>query len=250
MMLNETQLEIFSRQIMLPELGVKGQEKLLSSAVLVCGVGGLGSPAAVYLAAMGIGRIGLVDGDVIALSNLNRQWLYSPAEVGRLKVEVAAERLRHFHPDVTIISYAEMINESNAAQLIDGYDIMIDGLDNISARLSLNDACIKGEKPFIHGGISRFFGQIMTVVPGKSPCLRCLLSDEGSKVEQKKKTGIIGAAAGVVGALQAIEAAGLQDKVKVIGYNGDKEALENVKSGRLVATMKSQPVEIGKAIID
>lgn len=204
-MLNEKQLETYSRQMILPEVGLEGQEKLLSSTVLICGVGGLGSPVALYLAAMGIGRIGLVDGDTVSLSNLNRQLLYTPADVGRLKAKVAAERLGEQNPDISIVPYAEMLTKDNAPGLFDGYDIIVDCLDNFAARFILNDVCLNQNKPFVHAGVSHLSGQVMTVIPSKSPCLRCLLPEGDKEYKDEDIKGIIGATAGVVGAFQATE---------------------------------------------
>jgi len=193
----------YARQICLPELGSSGQEKLLSSSVLICGCGGLGSPVALYLAAMGIGHIGLVDSDEVAWSNLNRQLLYTPADLGKSKVACAAERLRQFNPDIEITAYPLRLDALNIVPIIKGYDIMVDCLDNLESRFILNDACIKQRKPFIHAGVAHLSGQIMTVIPGKSPCLRCLLP-QGHK-ESTANKGIIGATAGVMGSLQATE---------------------------------------------
>jgi len=204
-MLNETQLEIYNRQIMIPQIGLGGQEKLISSQVLICGVGGLGSPVALYLAAMGIGHIGLIDGDTVSLSNLNRQLLYSPADVCRLKVEVAEERLRCLNPQISVSAYGQTLTEDNAARLIGGFDIIVDCLDSLAARFILNDACILQDKPFVHAGVSCLSGQIMTVIPHKSPCLRCIFAGGDKRSGQTNAKGIVGATAGVIGSLQATE---------------------------------------------
>ena len=192
----------YARQISLPEMGIAGQDKLLASSVLICGCGGLGSPAAFYTAAMGVGCIGLVDNDVVSRSNLNRQLLYTPADVGKSKVACAAARLRQFNPHISVNAYPLYIDATNIGPVVKDYDIIIDCLDNLDSRLLLNDACVTEKKPFIHAGVAHLSGQVMTVIPGQSACLRCLLP-----VSQKKDAptrGVIGAAAGVIGSLQAL----------------------------------------------
>lgn len=232
-MLNETQLKIYNRQIMLPQIGLGGQEKLISSQVLICGVGGLGSPVALYLAAMGIGHIGLIDGDTVSLSNLNRQLLYSPADVGRLKVEVAEEQLHRLNPQISVSAYAQTLTEDNAARLISGFDIIVDCLDSLAARFILNDACILQDKPFVHAGVSGLSGQIMTVIPHKSPCLRCLLPGSDSGEEQTNVKGVLGATAGAIGSIQATEVfkyllgLPLNDRGLLI-YDGIRSSLQNI----------------------
>jgi len=201
--MNDRQREIYSRQIILPGLGEAGQERLLASSVLICGVGGLGAPVALYLTAMGVGRLGLVDGDQVAWSNLNRQLLYTPADVGRAKVQAAAERLRQLNPELKIETHQMNLTEENAAQLVSGYDIAADCLDNFAGRFILNDACLAMGVPFVHAGVRALSGQTMTVLPGRGPCLRCLLPGGHSDDKGPWGPGIIGATAGVLGSLQA-----------------------------------------------
>lgn len=203
--MKDKQLEMYSRQIMLPEMGRAGQEKLLASSVLICGMGGLGSGVALYLAALGIGRIGLVDGDTVSLSNLNRQILYTTADLGRPKAQTAAERLRAQNPDVAAEPYQELLTAANAGKIIDKYDIVADCLDNFDSRFVLNDACLALGKVFVHAGVYHLSGQTITVVPGKSPCLRCLFPHGYQPPPGDERKGIIGATAGVLGCMQAVE---------------------------------------------
>lgn len=206
MALNELSREIYQRQILLPELGEAGQEKLAASSVMVCGCGGLGSPALLYLAALGIGRLGLLDGDVISYSNLNRQVLYGRSDVGRRKAEAAAERIRFLNPDIKLDVYAEYLTEENASSLLSGYDLALDCLDNFPSRFILNDACVSLGIPFIHGGVNRLRGQTMTVIPGRTACLRCLFPDGAEDAPDTDDKAIIGATAGVIASLQVTEA--------------------------------------------
>ncbi|MBQ1342676.1 MAG: HesA/MoeB/ThiF family protein [Firmicutes bacterium] len=206
MALNELSREIYQRQILLPELGEDGQEKLAASSVLVCGCGGLGSPALLYLAAMGIGRLGLLDGDVVSYSNLNRQVLYGRSDVGRRKAEAAAERIRFLNPDIKLDVHGEYLTEDNASSLLFGYDLALDCLDNFPARFILNDACLSLDIPFIHGGVNRLRGQTMTVIPGRTACLRCLFPGGIEDAPDTDDKAIIGATAGVIASLQVTEA--------------------------------------------
>ena len=171
------QLERYSRHIILKEVGVKGQKKLLNAKVLIIGAGGLGAPAALYLAAAGVGTIGIADADEVDLSNLQRQVIHTTADVGKLKVESAAETMKAINPDVTVNTYHTFVDSSNIMDLIKDYDFILDGTDNFPAKFLINDACVMAEKPFSHAGIIRFQGQLM-----------------------------IGAMGGVIGSLQAMEA--------------------------------------------
>ena len=167
------QLERYSRHIILKEVGVKGQKKLLNAKVLIIGAGGLGAPAALYLAAAGVGTIGIADADEVDLSNLQRQVIHTTADVGKLKVESAAETMKAINPDVTVNTYHTFVDSSNIMDLIKDYDFILDGTDNFPAKFLINDACVMAEKPFSHAGIIRFQGQLMTYVPGQGPCYRC-----------------------------------------------------------------------------
>ena len=202
------QLERYSRHIILQEVGVKGQKKLLNASVLIIGAGGLGAPAALYLAAAGVGTIGIVDADEVDLSNLQRQVIHTTNDVGKAKVKSAAETMEAINPDVTVKTYRTFVDSSNIMDLIKDYDFIIDGTDNFPAKFLINDACVMAEKPFSHAGIIRFKGQLMTYVPGEGPCYRCVFKKPPPKdaVPTCKQAGVIGAMGGVIGSLQAMEA--------------------------------------------
>lgn len=202
------QLERYSRHIILQEVGVKGQKKLLNASVLIIGAGGLGAPAALYLAAAGVGTIGIVDADEVDLSNLQRQVIHTTNDVGKAKVKSAAETMEAINPDVIVKTYRTFVDSSNIMDLIKDYDFIIDGTDNFPAKFLINDACVMAEKPFSHAGIIRFKGQLMTYVPGEGPCYRCVFKNPPPKdaVPTCKQAGVIGAMGGVIGSLQAMEA--------------------------------------------
>ena len=202
------QLERYSRHIILQEVGVKGQKKLLNASVLIIGAGGLGAPAALYLAAAGVGTIGIVDADEVDLSNLQRQVIHTTNDVGKAKVKSAAETMEAINPDVTVKTYRTFVDASNIMDLIKDYDFIIDGTDNFPAKFLINDACVMAKKPFSHAGIIRFKGQLMTYVPGEGPCYRCVFKNPPPKdaVPTCKQAGVIGAMGGVIGSLQAMEA--------------------------------------------
>ncbi len=202
------QLERYSRHIILKEIGVKGQKKLLNAKVLIIGAGGLGAPAALYLAAAGVGTIGIADADVVDLSNLQRQVIHSTADIGKPKVESAKQAMLAINPDITVNTYREFIYSGNIADIIAEYDFILDGTDNFPAKFLINDACVLAGKAFCHAGIIRFNGQLMTYVPGEGPCYRCVFKNPPPKdaVPTCKQAGVIGAMAGVIGCLQAMEA--------------------------------------------
>lgn len=207
MNLREDQIERYSRQIILPNIGGKGQEKLLNAKVLIIGAGGLGSPCALYLASAGVGKIGIVDSDVVELNNLQRQIIHSTQNVGRLKVESAKERLYSINPDVEIIPYNLRITSENILEVIKDYDLVVDGSDNFPTRYLANDACVISNKTLFHGGIFRYDGQIITIIPRKSACYRCLFPEPPPPglVPSCQEAGILGVVAGIVGTLQANE---------------------------------------------
>ncbi|WP_024347984.1 HesA/MoeB/ThiF family protein [Lacrimispora indolis] len=202
------QLERYSRHILLSEVGVKGQKKLLDARVLIIGAGGLGAPCALYLAAAGVGTIGVADADEVDLSNLQRQVIHSTPDVGKAKVESAKESIEAINPDVTVKTYHTFVTADNIMDLIADYDFIIDGTDNFPAKFLINDACVLAKKPFSHAGIIRFKGQLMTYVPGQGPCYRCVFKDPPppDAVPTCKQAGVIGAMGGVIGSLQAMEA--------------------------------------------
>ena len=207
-MLREDQIERYSRQVILPNVGGKGQEKILNAKVLVIGAGGLGSPAGLYLASAGIGKIGIVDSDKVELNNLQRQILHSTKNVGEPKVESGSQRMREINPDVEVMPYNLRLTSGNILDIVKEYDIIVDGSDNFPTRYLVNDACVLSKKPLSHGGIFRFDGQAMTIIPGKGPCYRCLFPEPPppGAVPSCQEAGILGAVAGVIGVIQANEA--------------------------------------------
>lgn len=217
MAFSNEQLERYSRHIILKEIGVKGQKKLLNAKVLIIGAGGLGAPCAMYLAAAGVGTIGIADADEVDLSNLQRQIIHATEDVGKPKVQSAKETINKMNPDVTVNTYHEFVSSENITEIIKDYDFIIDGTDNFPAKFLINDACVMARKPFCHAGIIRFEGQLMTYVPGQGPCYRCVFKNPPPKdaVPTCKQAGVIGAMGGIIGSLQAMEA------IKYITGTGD-----------------------------
>lgn len=208
MNLTEQQIERYSRHIILPEVGGSGQEKLLSGKVLLVGAGGLGSPAAFYLAAAGVGTIGLIDGDTVDLTNLQRQIVHFTDDVGRDKVESARQKLEALNPDVQVNPYRQRLTTENAPEILADYDFILDGTDNFSAKFLVADACHFAGKPYSHAGILRFDGQTLTVHPGVSACYRCVFPRPPPRgaVPSCSQAGVLGVLAGVIGTIQAAEA--------------------------------------------
>ncbi len=200
--------ERYSRHLMLPEVGEAGQERLLNSRVLIIGAGGLGSPVALYLAAAGVGTIGIADGDCVDLSNLQRQILHNLAELGQQKTASAARRLRGMNPDCRVIEIPLMLHEANLPQLLQEYDFVIDATDSLKSKFLINDCCVNQGIPFSHGGILRFQGQTMTVLPGQASCYRCLFQElpPEEELQSCERDGVIGVLPGIIGSLQAAEA--------------------------------------------
>ena len=204
----EKQLERYSRHILLDDVGVEGQEKLLQAKVLIVGAGGLGSPAALYLAAAGLGTIGIVDNDSVEISNLQRQIAHFTKDICVPKVESAAEKMQAINPDITIRTYREYLCAANITSIMEGYDFVIDGTDNFPTKFLVNDACVFLSIPFSHGGILRFNGQTMTILPGHSACYRCGFRNPPppDAVPSCAQAGVLGAIAGMLGTIQAAEA--------------------------------------------
>ncbi len=204
------QMERYSRHIILKDVGVKGQKKLLESKVLIVGTGGLGAPAAMFLAAAGVGTIGLVDFDAVELSNLQRQIIHLTKDVGKPKVISGKETINEMNPDVDVVTYKEWVSSANIRDIIKDrdYDFIIDGTDNFPAKFLINDASVLMGKPFSHAGIIRFQGQTMTYVPGKGPCYRCIFENPPppDKVPTCKQAGVLGVMGGIIGTIQATEA--------------------------------------------
>jgi sulfur-carrier protein adenylyltransferase/sulfurtransferase len=207
--LSPAQRERYSRHLLLPEVGEKGQERLLQSKVLLLGAGGLGSPAALYLAAAGVGTIGVIDADVVDTSNLQRQVLHGASTVGEPKVESARKRMLDLNPDVKVLPFQERLTSENVDRIFDqGWDVIVDGLDNFPTRYLVNDASIWKGIPVVHGSIFRFDGQVTTFVPKAGPCYRCLYPEPppAHLAPSCSEAGVLGILPGVVGTIQATEA--------------------------------------------
>ena len=197
----------YQRHISLPQIGRSGQERLKAARMLLVGTGGLGCPAALYLAAAGVGTLGLVDFDRVEISNLQRQVLFVSGDLGRLKVEAARERLLALNPDITVRTHALTLRAENVCEIVGGYDIVLDGSDRLSTRYLVNDACVLLGRPLVTAAIHRFEGQAMTYLPGQGPCYRCLFPhvQEGT-AGSCAEAGVLGVLPGVLGAIQACEA--------------------------------------------
>ncbi|MDR3437436.1 HesA/MoeB/ThiF family protein [Telmatospirillum sp.] len=203
----DDRLTRYSRNILLKDVGVKGQQKLFNAKVLIVGAGGLGSPIALYLAAAGVGTIGIADADTVDLSNLQRQIIHFTPDVGQPKVDSAARKMQSLNPDITVRPYKEYLVADNIRNIIRDYDFVIDGTDSFAAKFLINDACVLDRIPFSHGGILRFQGQTMTVLPGETACYRCVFAAPPPKdaVPTCSQAGILGAVAGMLGTIQAAE---------------------------------------------
>ncbi|MEE1009558.1 MAG: ThiF family adenylyltransferase [Agathobacter sp.] len=197
----------YSRQMILPELGEEGQYKLKESKVMVIGAGALGSVALTYLVSAGVGTVGIVENDIIDKSNLHRQILFEASLVGDKKAAVTKEKLEKLNPFVKIETFEVFADADNITKLISGYDFIIDATDNIESKFLINDACVLAHKPFCHAGILGFEGQVMTYVPDDSPCYRCVFEDIPDEyVPNCAQAGVLGAVAGIIGSMQALEA--------------------------------------------
>lgn len=207
-MLNSADLARYSRQLTLPELGLEGQRRLSEASVLIVGAGGLGSPAALYLAAAGVGRIGIVDDDTVELSNLHRQILHTTSDVGRAKAASAAATIARLNPGVRVDPIARRVDAANAPAVIAGYDLVVDGSDNYPTRYAVNDACAAADKPWVYGSVERFSGQVAVFGVAHGPCYRCLYPNPPmpGSTASCEEIGVLGAVPGVIGALQAVEA--------------------------------------------
>jgi len=207
--LNKKIIERFSRQIVLKDIGILGQKKILSSKVLIIGAGGLGSPVAEFLSRAGIGSLGIVDNDRVSLSNLHRQSLYNTSDIGKFKVKIAKDKIKKINPNIKVTIYKVRLNNDNFKKIIDDYDYIVDGSDNFTTKFLLNDYCLKFKKVLVTGAISKFDGHIFTFnfKNKKVPCLRCFfqesnISDDLLNCESE---GILGTVAGIVGTIQANE---------------------------------------------
>jgi sulfur-carrier protein adenylyltransferase/sulfurtransferase len=205
--LSEAQAKRYSRHLLVPEVGEQGQFKLLDSRVLLIGAGGLGSPAAYYLAAAGVGTMGIIDADVVDDSNLQRQILHNTKRIGQLKAESARETIEALNPDVKVITYIERLDETNVARIIADYDVIVDGTDNFPTRYLLNDAALIANKPVVHGSVFRFEGQLTVFKPYDGPCYRCLYPEPppAALAPSCAEAGVLGVLPGIIGLLQATE---------------------------------------------
>lgn len=206
--MNEEQNKRYSRHIILKEIGENGQQKLFGSKVLIIGVGGLGSPIALYLTAAGVGTIAIADPDIVDLSNLQRQVIHFTTDIGKPKVESAHEKMAAINPDVKVVTYKKWVTADNINSIIADYDFIIDATDNFAAKFLINDACVLAGKPYSHGGILQFNGQTLTVKPCESACYRCIFPEPPPKdaIISCSQAGVIGVLPGIIGTLQATEA--------------------------------------------
>jgi len=207
--LNKKIIERFSRQIVLKDIGILGQKKILFSKVLIVGAGGLGSSAAEFLSRAGIGSLGIVDDDTVSLSNLHRQSLYSSSDIGKFKVKIAKDKIKKINPDTKVTTYKIRMNSKNFAKILDDYDYIVDGSDNFTTKFLLNDFCIKFKKILVTGAISKFDGHIFTFnfKNKKIPCLRCFFQDSeiSDDLLNCESEGVLGTVAGIIGTIQANE---------------------------------------------
>ncbi len=203
----DEEIQRYARHIVLSEIGGHGQEKIRNARVLVVGVGGLGSPAALYLAAAGIGTLGLIDHDRVDLSNLQRQILHFTPDVGTEKTRSAREKLEALNPAVRVDTYAHKLDRDNAREIVGRFDVVVGALDGFEARYVLNDACVMEKVPLVEAGVLRFEGMMTTIVPGEGPCYRCLFPEppRGEGIPTCAQAGVIGALPGTMGTLQAME---------------------------------------------
>jgi molybdopterin/thiamine biosynthesis adenylyltransferase len=220
-MLDQGELSRYNRQLIIPDFGEEGQEKLKDSHAIIVGVGGLGCVSATYLAAAGVGHISIVDFDIVELPDLNRQILYSEEDIGQPKVTAAQKRLSRLNSKVEITPVFAKITDENVLSLINGAQVVVDGLDNSAARLLVNSACVKQKTAYIYGGVSRLRGMVTTIIPGKTPCLACL------RPEGVGGLGVLGVTPAIIASLQALEAIKLligQSPAlagKLLLFNGD-----------------------------
>jgi molybdopterin-synthase adenylyltransferase len=233
-MLTDEELERYDRQIMLSHIGIKGQEKIKHTRALIAGAGGLGSPAAFYLAAAGVGTIGIVDHDVVELSNLNRQILHWDRDLGKAKAISATEKLKELNHGITVTAIEETITEATVSEILNDFDMVIDAMDNLPTRYLLNKAVLEKNIPFFHGAVYGFEGRAMTIIPGETACLRCVYRG----VLPEKKFPVLGTTPAVIGCIQATEAikymvgAGELLKNRLLIYDGLSLSFSELKVTR------------------
>lgn len=236
----DERLERYSRHIILQDVGVEGQEKIANAKVLIIGAGGLGAPVALYLAAAGVGTIGIVDADVVDRSNLQRQVIHTTPEIGVAKVLSAKAKMQAINPDITIQTYQEMLVSANILDILAPYDFVVDGTDNFAAKFLINDACVLANKTYSHGGILRFSGQTMSIKPKQSACYACVFDrpPPANAVPTCSTAGILGAVAGMLGTIQATEILkliiGIGEPLfdRLLSFEAKSMAFRNVKLKR------------------
>lgn len=234
------QLQRYHRQIILPGIGEPGQQKMKDARVLIVGAGGLGSPAGYYLAAAGIGTIGIADSDIVELSNLQRQIAHRTECIGMLKTESAKSSFENLNPDANVVSITERITVKNIAGIINDFDIVVDCSDNFQTRFLINDACVLMKKTLVSGAVSGFTGHVTTIIPGQGHCFRCIFEEMPPDAEglSCRQTGVVGAFTGVVGSLQAMEVlklvTGVGEPLKntLLIYDGLKSEFRKVHVAR------------------
>ncbi|MDO5154892.1 MAG: molybdopterin-synthase adenylyltransferase MoeB [Eubacteriales bacterium] len=206
--LSEEELQRYDRQIILPEIGIEGQKKLKKAKVLIVGVGGLGSPVALYLASAGVGEIGLIDADVVSVSNLQRQIIHDMEGINVNKALYAKEKIKRLNCNIKVNVYTDFITPENIEKIICEYDFIIEASDNFETKFLVNDACVLHKKAFCHAGCIGFHGQVMTYVPDQGPCYRCIFENipENPDMPNCSTAGVIGAVTGIIGSIQALEA--------------------------------------------
>ena len=235
MTFSSVELERYDRQIRIKGLGKSGQSKLKKARVMVVGAGGLGCPASLYLVAAGIGHVAVVDKETVELSNLNRQILHWNDDIGRPKGISMMEKLRQLNPDVTVETVQKIVTTGNARQLVKGFTVVVDALDNWRTRFLLNKACVKEKIPFVHAGVYSLYGQITTILPGKGPCLQCILP----KIPpEEEKFPVLGATVGTLGLLEALETikiiTGLGEPLvgRMLHFDGETMSFQEIKVER------------------
>jgi len=236
MNLTKEQVARYGRQLILPEVGVRGQQRLLKSSVLIVGAGGLGSPAALYLTAAGVGHLGVVDYDAVSLSNLHRQILHQTCDLGRAKSESARIHMQALNPDICIEAIQTRLDAGNVIDLVNDYDLVLDGSDNFTTRYLVNDACVISQIPLIYAGVVRFMGQILVIRPRESACFRCVFPEPppAGGIPSCQEAGILGAVAGILGSVMAHEALkqllGMQDGLvnRLVTFDGLKTRFREV----------------------
>ncbi|MCS4542119.1 MAG: molybdopterin-synthase adenylyltransferase MoeB [Euryarchaeota archaeon] len=203
----EEEIKRYSRQIILNEVGGKGQKKLRSAKILVVGAGGLGAPALIYLAAAGIGTLGVIDFDKVDVSNLQRQVIHLTKDIGKPKTESAKEFIESLNPNVKVETFQTMVTPKNVFDIIKDYDAVLDGSDNFPTRFLINDACVIQKKPIFHGSVFRFEGQVTTIIPGETPCYRCIFPEQPPEglIPSCQEGGVLGTVPGTIALIQSTE---------------------------------------------